>query len=106
MGDQKGLLQQTFNIWTVLKRAWAEAKEEYENSLVPEEFTDGMEITVDRCTRTLKCWTKNGHDRIYINGGCRKGDGFVDIKNGTAHLNGGLAYQQHIADKILAMRIA
>lgn len=89
-----------------LKRAWEEAKTKYQNSLVPKEFVDGMEITVDGCTRTLKRWTKNGFDRIYINGGCRKGDGFVDIKNGVAYLNGGLTYQEHIAEKILEMKIA
>lgn len=89
-----------------LKNAWEEAKTEYQNSLVPKEFVDGMEITVDGRTRTLKRWTKNGYDRIYINGECRKGDGFVDIKNGVAHLNGGLTYQEHIAEKILEMKIA
>lgn len=86
-----------------LKKAWSEAKKEYQNSLVPEKFTDGMEITVDGVTRTLKRWTKAGYDRIYINGGCRKGDGFVDIKNKKAYLNGGLEFQVNLAEKILAM---
>lgn len=91
------------NFSQCLKRAWAEAKNEYQNSLVPTVFTDGMEITVDGITRTLKRWTKGGRDRIYINGGCRKGDGFVDLKSGKAFLNGGLLFQVKIAEKILAM---
>lgn len=86
-----------------LKSAWDEAKMEYQNSLVPDKFTDGMEITVDGVTRTLKRWTKGGYDRVYINGGCRKGDGFVDIKNKRAFLNGNLVYQADMAEKILAM---
>lgn len=86
-----------------LKKAWTEAKTEYQNSLVPNKFTDGMEITVDGVTRTLKRWTKAGYDRVYINGGCRKGDGFVDIKNKKAFLNGGLEFQVDMAEKILAM---
>ena len=85
-----------------LKRAWAEAKTEYNNSLVPDKFTDGMEITVDGYTRTLKRWTKSGFDRIYINGGCRKGDGYVDLRS-RKMVNDGIAYQVHMAEKILAM---
>lgn len=87
-----------------LKRAWQEAKNEYQNSLVPDKFTDGMEITVDGYTRTLSRWTKGGYDRVYINGGCRKGDGFVDLKNKKMFLNGNLAFQAKIAEKILAMQ--
>lgn len=86
-----------------LKRAWDEAKIEYQNSLVPKTFTDGMEVTVDGHTRTLKRWTKGGYDRVYINGGCRKGDGFVDLKSGRFYLNGALTYQVAIANKIIAM---
>lgn len=89
-----------------LERAWGEAKTEYQNSLVPTVFTNGMEITVDGITRTLNRWTKGKYDRIYINGGCRKGDGFVDIINRRAFLNGDLTYQQHFAEKILAMKVA
>lgn len=86
-----------------LKKAWDEAKNEYQNSLVPDKFTDGMEITVDGVTRTLNRWTKGGYDRVYINGGCRKGDGFIDLKNRKAFLNGGLLFQVKMAEKILAM---
>ena len=86
-----------------LKKSWAEAKNEYQNSLVPEKFTDGMEITVDGYTRTLNRWTKGGYDRVYINGGSRKGDGFVDLKNKMMFLNGAYTFQVKIAEKILAM---
>lgn len=91
------------NFAQCLKRAWNEAKTEYQNSLVPDKFADGMEITVDGSTRTLKRWTKGGYDRVYINGGSSKGDGFVDIKNKRMFLNGNLTYQVKMAEKILAM---
>ena len=70
---------------------------------MPDKFTDGMEITVDGYTRTLKRWTKGGYDRVYINGGCREGDGFVDLKNKRMFLNGGIDFQVKIDEKILAM---
>ena len=93
------------NFAQCLKRAWEEAKTEYQNSLVPDKFSDGMEITVDGSTRTLKRWTKGGYDRVYINGGSRKGDGFIDLKNKRMFLNGNLTYQVKMAEKILAMAI-
>lgn len=86
-----------------LKRAWKEAKTEYQNSLVPDKFEDGMEITVDGYTRTLSRWRKGGHDRVYINGGTRRGDGFVDLKSKRTFLRGNCGYQVKMAEKILAM---
>lgn len=86
-----------------LKRAWDEAKIEYQNSCVPTKFTDGMQITVDGYTRSLSRWTKGGYDRVYINGGSRIGDGFVDIKNKKAYLKHRLTYAVAMAEKILAM---
>lgn len=86
-----------------LKKAWEEAKIERENSMVPDKFTDGMTITIDRHTRTLKRWTKGGYDRVYINGGSRKGDGFVDLKSKRMFLNDELTYQVKMAEKILKM---
>lgn len=88
-----------------LKKAWSEAKTEYQNSLVPNEFTNGMDITVDGYTRTLNRWQKGNMDRVYINGGSRKGDGFVDIKTGKFYLRGNLSYQIKIAEKIVSMNI-
>lgn len=67
-------------------------------------FTNGMEITTTSGhTRVLNRWTKAGKDRIYINGGSRNGDGFVDLINKTYHLNGGLKYQVEIAEMVLEM---
>lgn len=86
-----------------LKRAWSEAKAEYQNSLAPAVFENGMEITIDGFTRTLSRWTKDGHDRVYINGGSKKGDGYVDLRSRKSFLRGNLAYQTKIAEKILAM---
>lgn len=92
-----------YNLSAIMKRAWAEAKAEYQNSLVSDKFEDGMEVTVDGYTRTLNRWTKGGYDRVYINGGSHRGDGFVDLKNKRMSLNGNLAYQVKMAEKILAM---
>lgn len=86
-----------------LKRSWEKAKIEYQNTLVPTVFTNNMEITVDGYTRTLTRWTKYGYDRVYINGGSRQGDGFVDIKNKRSFLRGNLTYQTKMAEKILVM---
>ena len=86
-----------------LRRAWKEAKAEYQNSPAPEKFENGMEITADGYTRSLSRWSKGDHDRIYINGGSRNGDGYVDLKSRRAFLRGNLAYQVKMAEKILAM---
>ncbi len=88
-----------------LKNAWGEAKVEYQNSLVATIFENGMQITIDGYTRTLNRWTKGNMDRIYINGGSRKGDGFVDLVSRRMFLNGNLSYQVKMAEKILAMAI-
>lgn len=90
-----------------LRRAWAKAKSEAAvSALIGCEFVDGMEITVDGYTRTLNRWTKNGHDRIYINGGGRKGDGYVDLKRWEySYETCGVDYQRKIGKIILSMRI-
>lgn len=70
-------------------------------------FQDGMEVTTsDGYTRTLTRWTKYGKDRVYINGGSRSGDGFVDLVSKEAHLNGNLKYQKEIAEMILCMNFS
>lgn len=80
-----------------LKMAWAEIKNVVK-------FENHMEITVDGYTRELVRWTKGNHDRVYINGGSKKGDGFVDIKNGYANLyNKNSSYGKKMAEMILAM---
>lgn len=86
-----------------LKRVWANAKQAVANAaLIGIKFVDGMDITVNGYTRELRRWTKNGHDRVYVNGGSRKGDGYVDLKTGYVHM-GSLSYQTKIAEIILAM---
>ena len=61
------------------------------------------EITVDGYTRTLNRWTKGSHDRVYINGGSHRGDGFVDLVHKTANLRGKYSYSAKMAEIILAM---
>lgn len=82
-----------------LKKAWEEAKKMAEKV----KFKNHMEITVDGYTRELVRWTKGDHDRVYINGGSRQGDGFVDIKTGFTNLRGNLSYQKKMVEMILAM---
>lgn len=68
------------------------------------EFTNNMSVTTsDGYTRILVRWTKGVHDRIYINGGSRSGDGYVDLVDRSTHLYGGLNYQKEIAQMILDM---
>ncbi len=67
-------------------------------------FTNEMSVTTsDGYTRILTRWTKGEHDRIYINGGSRSGDGYVNLVDRSAHLLGGLKYQKEIAEMILDM---
>lgn len=64
-------------------------------------FENGMTVVAGDYERTLSRWTKGGYDRVYINGGSKKGDGYVDLKSRRACLNGNLTYQCEIADMIL-----
>lgn len=83
-----------------LKKAWAEAKAKT-NKI---KFENHMTVTTsDGYVRELSRWTKGGYDRVYINGGSRSGDGYVDIKTGFTNLRGNLTYQKEIARMILAM---
>ena len=87
-----------------LKKAWAEAKEKMENAIYYGiKFVNHMDVCANGYVRELSRWTKNGHDRVYINGGSRRGDGYVDLKTGRTFLNGNLAYQKIIAEMILSM---
>lgn len=87
-----------------LRRAWTKAKQAVQNAMYYGiKFVDGMEITMDGYTRTLKRWTKNGMDRVYINGGSRRGDGYVDIKNGKSYQSNSLTYTCKMVDAILSM---
>ena len=68
-------------------------------------FENGMEVKApsNGFIRTLNRWTKAGKDRVYINGGSRKGDVYVDLISRKAYLSGELTYQVEIAEMILAM---
>lgn len=44
-----------------------------------EKFRNGMKVSEGSYIRILNRWTKNGADRVYINGTSRKGDGYVDL---------------------------
>lgn len=87
-----------------LEKAWAEAKKAAQNAAAYAitKFEDGMEITVDGYTRVLNRWTKYGNDRIYVNGGSRKGEGYIDLKNGNCTLNK-TSYNAKIKEIVLAM---
>lgn len=86
---------------TALKISWNEEKRFIAlNTGEKVKFNDGMEITVEGYTRTLKRWTKGNYDRIYINNDS-KSDGFVDIKNKTANLKSNAPYQVKMSEIIL-----
>lgn len=87
-----------------LKRAWAKAKAELQEAVFyGTKFVNHMDVVADGYTRELVRWTKGGYDRVYINGGSRKGDGYVDLKTRRTFLRGNLTYQKKIADMILSM---
>lgn len=88
-----------------LRRAWSYAKykaEECKTEIV-QKFENGMTVVADGYERTLNRWTKNGMDRVYINGGTRRGDGYIDLKTRKAYLRGNYTYQRKIAEAVLAM---
>ena len=86
-----------------LRKAWEEAKKVNEILSGKVKFVNHMEVVVDGWTRELVRWTKGGYDRVYINGGSRRGEGYVDIKNGFVHLRGKAPYAKKMAEMILAM---
>ncbi|WNX85273.1 hypothetical protein RWV98_03065 [Agathobaculum sp. NTUH-O15-33] len=87
-----------------LRRAWERAKFIAQQiTVIATKFTNNMTVIADGYTRTLTRWTKGNFDRVYINGGSRRGDGFVDLKSRKANLRGELTYQVKIAEMILAM---
>lgn len=91
-----------------LKRAWKEAKEalateQTKAKLAGTKFVNRMTLEVNGITRTLVRWTKGEHDRVYINGGSRRGDGYVDLKTGEAHVGRFAPTAEKMAEIILAM---
>lgn len=88
----------------VMTRAQAEAKKTIENAAAYaiKKFENSMEITVDGVTRVLNRWTKGEYDRVYANGGSRRGECFVDLKNKRSNLKN-TSYNVKIAEIVLAM---
>lgn len=91
------------NIFAIcLKMAWEEAKESGRKV----RFKNHMTVVspTDKFERELVRWTKGNFDRVYINGGSTRGDGYVDLKNRKAHLTSNYRVALEIADMILAMQ--
>lgn len=91
-----------------LRQSWKEAKAEAQNAAYTgAAFINGMEITIDGYTTTLNRWTKNTGDRvldrIYVNDGTKKGLGYIDLTDMTAHIRGGYAYHENLANAIMSM---
>lgn len=85
-----------------LTRAWAEEKElRNVEDQKGQEFHNGMSLTAYGITRTLSRWTKNGHDRVYINDR-RKSDGYVDLVTKQAHTRS-FGYLDAMTDIILTL---
>ena len=90
-----------------LKRAWEKAKTAIANAaqlaaMTGKKFVNGMEITFDGYTRTLSRWTKGGMDRVYINGGSRRGEGYIDLNTRRAYTNSS-TYVNKMVEAILTM---
>lgn len=66
-------------------------------------FRNGMTIEVNGITRTLNRWTKGEYDRVYINGGSSKGDGYVDLKNKEIHVGPLMATAEKMGQLVLEM---
>ena len=95
------LRNRTFGV--CLSRAWNEAKQEAEEKAYDgKKFENGMQITMLGVTRTLNRWTKNGHDRVYINYD-RKNDGYIDLVSGKAVLGNKYSYLSKIAEAVQTM---
>lgn len=91
-----------------LRRAWANEKaamaDVAESSRVAgKQYEDGMKISFEGYTCTLRRWTKGDHDRIYLNGCCRKGCGYVDLKSKT-DCTIATSWTQKMATAILSMQ--
>lgn len=99
----KRLFKESRTFALCLRQAWKEAKEEAEvTAWEGREFENGMEITILGVTRTLSRWTKNGHDRVYINYG-RKSDGYIDLAHGKNSLGNSYLYLARMATAIESM---
>lgn len=90
-----------------LRRAWAQAKEAMADTVefarvAGQKFEDGMTITFEGYTATLRRWTKGAHDRIYLNAEGRKNYGYVDLK-AKADRTTNVCWSRKMAQAILSM---
>lgn len=44
-----------------------------------QKFENGMEFEHNGWCKILKRWTKNGHDRVYVNRENGKSEGYIDL---------------------------
>lgn len=68
-----------------LRQAWFSAKQDAKQAaelaaLAGKKFSQGMEITINYITYTLRRWTNYGKDRVYVSGGKLR-DCYVDLKS-------------------------
>lgn len=68
-----------------LRQAWFSAKQAAKQSaelasMAGKKFAQGMEITIDYVTYSLRRWTNYGKDRVYVSGGKLR-DCYVDLKS-------------------------
>lgn len=90
-----------------LRRAWAEAKAAAADAaefarVAGKKFVDGMTVTFEGYTATLRRWTKGNQDRIYLNAEGRKNYGYVDLKE-NADLTINVCWSRKMAAAILSM---
>ena len=74
-----------------LRQAWFSAKQAAKQaaelaSVAGKKFTQGMEITIDYVTYTLRRWTNYGKDRVYVSGGKLR-DRYVDLQSNYSSVN-------------------
>lgn len=79
-----------------LRSAWFSAKQAAKQAaelaaLAGKKFSQGMEITIDYVTYTLRRWTNYGKDRVYVSGGINNRMGrsncYVDLQSSYSTIN-------------------
>lgn len=74
-----------------LRQAWFSAKQAAKQAAeleatVGKKFSQGMEITINYVTYSLRRWTNYGKDRVYVSGGKLR-DRYVDLKSDYSSVN-------------------
>lgn len=74
-----------------LRRAWFSAKEAAREDAelvcaMGKEFKNGMEITINYTTYSLRRWTNYGKDRVYVSGGKNR-NSYVDLMGNYDNVN-------------------